>query len=211
MRSHNTTASMNTDWMVCVCVLVCKAFELHHQKSSRYHGRLPCIQLLAMWATVSVCIDVMHVTQRWRLNTLTQTHTQKTGDIWCSDDVAAVMQCWPFGVKTRSLCHICAHMHKNGQTRRLTQIVKYSWSDWLINWLIRQLISNYSDSLFTKKTTFFQLLKCKDSQLFFVLYDSKFNMFGFKTAPDRTKHLKTSSWALENFDSHFIFLSFLAF
>lgn len=131
----------------------------------------------------------MHVTQRWQVNTHTHTQTQRTGDIWCSDDVTAVMQWWPVGVKAH-IRHICAHVHKDGHWQGSTAQV--------IGCLIdssEKQIGNYFDNWFTASQ--------KNPQLLFVVHESKFNIFGFKS-------VKTSFGALRGFDGHF-FLIFWRF
>lgn len=50
------------------------------------------------------------------------------------------------------------------------------------------------------------LLKCKNLQLFFVLYDQIEHLWVWGSASDKTKHLKTSSLTPRNFDGNLFFI-----
>ena len=77
-----------------------------------------------------------------------------------------------------------------------------------------KLIANYFDNQLINrflrkkvKILWFQLLKCEYFLVSFLLCDSKLIIFG---VVNKTRHLRTSSWALGNTDQHF-FYHFLSF
>lgn len=174
-RSMNRT---NTGWIICVCVPSCKAF------------RGPCSTIVPLSSEVSVnsaachvglgicSTNVMHVTQRWQLNT----RKQRTGHIWCSAEVTAMMQCWPAGVKTHT-CSMCTHAEN--ECRQYRHSEKYLAAGCTI--CFQQKYQKAESLSFFNVN--WQLLCFLDRRLV------------------KTEHLKASFQPLENSDGHFLFTS----